>query len=214
MHVKHLMIDNETMSKSKGNFFTIPDLVERGHGPEAIRYLLAGSHYRAPLSFGFESLQQAAVTLERIRGLVQRLEEVDREGSEGPAGEACAAAETRFREALADDLNTPEALAALHGLVGRANGLLAEGAVTRAGATTVRATLGRMDSVLGMILPATGEEQLSPAEQAVFEERQEARRQRDFRRADELRGRLEAMGIVLEDTKERTRWRRTRRATE
>ena len=65
MHVKHLLIENETMSKSKGNFFTIPDLLERGHRPEAIRYLLAGSHYRKPLNFTFEGLAQAVTALER-----------------------------------------------------------------------------------------------------------------------------------------------------
>jgi cysteinyl-tRNA synthetase len=210
MHVKHLLIEEETMSKSKGNFFTIPDLLEKGHPPEAIRYLLAGSHYRKPLSFGFEGLQQAAAALERIRGLVQRLDEVEAEGPEGPAAEACTEAETAFREALADDLNTPEALAGLHGLVSRANALLADAALTRSGAAAVRTTLERMDSVLGLLLPAGGEEQLSAEEQALLDERQEARRQRDFTRADSARARLEAMGVVLEDTRGGTRWRRKR----
>jgi cysteinyl-tRNA synthetase len=210
MHVKHLLIEEETMSKSKGNFFTIPDLLEKGHPPEAIRYLLAGSHYRKPLSFGFEGLQQAAAALERIRGLVQRLDEVEAEGPEGPAAEACTEAETAFREALADDLNTPEALAGLHGLVSRANALLADAALTRSGAAAVRTTLERMDSVLGLLLPAGGDEQLSAEEQALLDERQEARRQRDFTRADSARARLEAMGVVLEDTRGGTRWRRKR----
>src|SRR5512143_300574 len=89
LHAKHLLIDNETMSKSKGNFFTIPDLVGRGHAPEAIRYLLAGSHYRKSLSFGFEGLEQAAAALERIHGLVVRLGEVTGSGPEGPAEEVC-----------------------------------------------------------------------------------------------------------------------------
>ena len=210
MHVKHLLIDDETMSKSKGNFFTIPDILEKGHRPEAIRYLLAGSHYRKPLSFGFEGLQQAAAALERIQGLVQRLDEAEGEGPEGPATEACTGAETTFRAALADDLNTPEALAALHGLVGRANALLAEGELTRAGAAAVRATLEGMDSVFGMLLPSAAPDQLSAEEQALFDERQEARREREFARADEARARLEAMGIVLEDTRGATRWRRKR----
>jgi cysteinyl-tRNA synthetase len=208
MHVKHLLIDDETMSKSKGNFFTIPDILEKGHSPEAIRYLLAGSHYRKPLNFGFESLQQAAATLERVWGLVQRLGEAEGEGGEGAATEACAAAQKTFDEALADDLNTPEALAAVHGLVGRANALLAEGALTRAGAEAVRSTLETMDSVFGVLLPSGSEDRLSAEEQALFDERQEARRQRDFARADIARDRLEEKGIVLEDTPRGTRWRR------
>ena len=211
MHVKHLLIDNETMSKSKGNFLTIPDLVEKGHSPEAIRYLLAGSHYRKPLNFGLEGLSGARAALERLHGLAVRLDEVSGEGLEGPEGpaaEACAEARRVFDAALADDLNTPEALAAVHGLAGRANALLAEGALTRAGAVRVRAELAAMDGVFGVLLPGGEEDRLSPEEQALFDERQEARRRREFARADSARARLEALGVVLEDTPKGTRWRR------
>jgi cysteinyl-tRNA synthetase len=208
MHVKHLMVDNETMSKSKGNFFTIPDLRERGHSAEAIRYLLAGSHYRKPLNFGFEPLQHAKAALERVHGLVTRLDEAGGEGGEEKAAEACADARRVFDAALADDLNTPEALAAVHGLVGRANSLLAEGALTRAGAARVRAELEAMDRVFAVLLPGGATERLSPGEQALFDERQEARRRREFARADAARARLEALGILLEDTPKGTRWRR------
>jgi cysteinyl-tRNA synthetase len=208
LHVKHLQIESETMSKSKGNVFTIPELVERGHRPEAIRYLLAGAHYRKAFSFGFEGLQQAAAALERIHGLVRRLEEVSAEGAEGAVGEACASARIAFRAALADDLNTPEALAALHGLVTRVNALLAEGGMTRAGAARVRSELESMDSVLGLVLPRGGEDRLSPEEQGLYDQRLEARRRRDFGAADAARAALLARGIVLEDTPGGTRWRR------
>jgi cysteinyl-tRNA synthetase len=208
MHVKHLMIDSETMSKSKGNFLTIPGLMEKGHSAEAIRYLLAGSHYRKPLNFGVEGLQHAKAAVERIHGLVARLGEVGGEGGEGKAVEACAEARRSFDDALADDLNTPEALAAVHGLVGRANGLLAEGALTRSGAARVLAELRVMDAVFGTLLPAGDDDRLSAEEQALFDERQEARRRREFARADAARARLEALGIVLEDTPKGTRWRR------
>jgi cysteinyl-tRNA synthetase len=210
MHVKHLLIDNETMSKSKGNFFTIPDIVEKGHSAEAIRYALAGSHYRKPLSFGFEGLQQARAALERVHGLVARLGEAGGEGGEGPAAPACADARAVFDAALADDLNTPEALAAVHGLVGRANALLAEGALTRAGAARVEAEIRAMDGVFGVLLPGGSEDRLAPEEQALFDERQAARRRREFARADAARAALEALGVVLEDTPKGTRWRRKR----
>jgi len=210
MHVKHLLIDNETMSKSKGNFFTVPDVVEKGHSPEAIRYLLAGSHYRKPLSFGFEGLLQAKAALERVHGLVARLGEVTGEGGEGPAGPACADARGAFDAALGDDLNTPEALAAVHGLVGRANALLAEGALSRAGAARVEAEIQAMDAVFGVLLPGGPEDRLTPEEQSLFDERQGARRRREFARADAARAALEALGVVLEDTPKGTRWRRKR----
>jgi cysteinyl-tRNA synthetase len=207
VHVAHLLVEDETMSKSKGNFFVIPELLERGHRPEAIRYLLAQSHYRKPLNFSFEGLHQAAAALERIHGFVRRLGEVERDGPAGPAAEAAGGARAAFAAALADDLNTPEAMAAVHGLVSSGNSLIAEGVLTREGAAALRSELESMDRVFGVLLPA-GEDRLSPEEQALFDERQEARRQRDFRKADDARGRLDAMGIVLEDTPKGTRWHR------
>ena len=118
-------------------------------------------------------------------------------------------ARTVFEAALGDDLNTPEALAAVHGLVNRANTLLAEGALTSEGAAVVQAELTSMDRVFGVLL-SPDQDRLSAEEQALFDERQEARRQRDFALADAARARLEAMGIVLEDTPKGTRWRRKR----
>ena len=210
MHAKHLLIDNETMSKSKGNFFTIPDIVGRGHRPEAIRYLLAGAHYRKPLSFGFEGLHQAQAALDRVHSLVTRLEEPRGEGPDGPAAAAADEARCAFDDALADDLNTPEALAAVHGLVSRANALLADGTLTRAGAARVRAEIAAMDTVFGVLLPGAGEDRLSAEEQALLDERQDARKRHDFARADDARRRLEALGVTLEDTPKGTRWRRKR----
>jgi cysteinyl-tRNA synthetase len=210
MHVRHLLIDDETMSKSKGNFFTIPDILGKGHSAEAIRYLLAGAHYVKPLNFGFEGLQQSRSALERVHGLFGRLGEVERAGEAGPAAGACAEARRAFDEALADDLNTPEALAAVHGLVGRANALLAEGALTRAGAEAVRREIESMDGIFAVLVPGPATERLSAEEQALLDERQEARRRREFARADAARTRLEALGVLLEDTPTGTRWRRRR----
>jgi cysteinyl-tRNA synthetase len=217
MHVKHLLIDNETMSKSKGNFFTIKDLLDRGHTAEAIRYLLAGSHYRKPLNFGFEGLAQAAAALERIHGLVVRLEELCAAApSAGVAGvgeaveQVCRDSRTAFDAALADDLNTPEALAAVHALVTRSNSLIADGTLTPSGAARVLSELAAMDRVFGVFLPKSREDQLSPEEQALLDERQEARRKRDFTRADAARKALEALGVLVEDTPKGPRWRRKR----
>jgi cysteinyl-tRNA synthetase len=210
MHARHLLIDNETMSKSKGNFLTIPDLVEQGSSHEAIRYALAGAHYNKPFNFGLETLQHAKAALERVHGLVVRLDEVETEGAIGPAEQICSEARAAFDAALADDLNTPEALAAVHGLVRGANALLADGLLTRSGAGRVKAELGAMDKVFGVLLPSGAGDVLSAEEQALFDERQQARKQREFARADAARGKLEALGIVLEDTPQGTRWRRKR----
>ncbi|HJS57499.1 MAG TPA: cysteine--tRNA ligase [Vicinamibacteria bacterium] len=210
VHVEHLLVDNETMSKSKGNFFTIPDLLERGASPEAIRYLLCQAHYGKKLNFTFEGLDHARGALERVRSLVRRLDEVGSDGPTAPAvSEACSKARAAFDSALRDDLNTSEALAAVHNLVGEANSLVAGGALTREGASCVRAALEAMDRVFGVLLPQGGD-RLSAEEQELFDERQEARRKRDFARADRARAELEKRGVVLEDTAKGTRWRRVR----
>jgi cysteinyl-tRNA synthetase len=207
-HVHHLLIENETMSKSKGNTYTIPEIVAKGHRPEAIRYLLSMGHYRKTMNFTWEGLHQAAAALERIHGFVQRLGEVDRPGPVArPVADSIRKARDTFDAALAEDLNTPEALAAVHGLVSEGNALLGDGIVTAEGAAALRGEIETMDRVFAVLLPA-GEDRLSAEEQALFDQRQEARRQREFRRADELRGQLEAKGILLEDTAKGTRWRR------
>ena len=209
-HVEHLRVDDETMSKSKGNFFVIPDLVERGHRPDAVRYLLIQAHYRSQLNFTWEGLSQAAAALERVRSLVQRLGEVESAGAASPAvTKIVESGRSRFSAALDDDMNTPEALAAVHVMVGEANAVLAAGEMTREGAARVRGAIESMDSVLGVLL-ARDEDRLSPEEQSLFDARQEARRVRDFQRADETRARLDALGIVLEDGPKGTRWRRKR----
>jgi cysteinyl-tRNA synthetase len=209
-HVAHLLIENETMSKSKGNVFVIPDLLARGHKPDAIRYSLIAAHYRSQLNFTWDGLGQAAAALERVRSFLQRAGEVE---SSGPVSGAVEAAVTKalaaFDAALGDDLNTPEALSAVHVLVGEANSLLAAGEMTREGAARVRGAIEKMDSVLGVLLPQ-GEDRLTAEEQALFDERQDARRKREFARADEARRKLEALGVVLEDSAKGTRWRRKR----
>ena len=207
-HVHHLLIEGETMSKSKGNTFSIPQILERGHRADALRYLLVSAHYRTTLNFTWEGLHQAAAALDRIHSLARRLAEVDREGPLAPEADAAGRkALAAFDAALSDDLNTPEALAAVHGLVGEANALLAAGGVTRASALLLRSTLEAMDGVFAGLLPSAGD-RLAPSEQALFDERQAARRAREFQRADLLRRRLEDLGVLLEDTPKRTRWRR------
>jgi cysteinyl-tRNA synthetase len=209
MHVDHLLLENETMSKSKGNVFTIPELAERGHPPDAVRYLLCQGHYRKKLNFTWDGLHQAAVSLEKVRSFARRSGEVEKDGDDGAARAVADKARTEFDRALADDLNTPEALAAVHGLVNDGNAMLAAGALTRSGAGQLRSTLEAMDSVLAVFAPAA-EDRLAPEEQALLDERQEARRRREFARADEVRARLEQLGVVLEDTAKGTRWRRKR----
>jgi cysteinyl-tRNA synthetase len=209
-HCHHLLVENETMSKSKGNTFSVPEVVARGGRPDALRYLLGAAHYRSTMNFSWEGLQQAAATLDRIHGFVKRLSEVSRDGPVADEVERVVAGSLRsFETALSDDLNTPEALAAVHGLVGEGNALLARGLVTREGAARLRAGLQAMDGVFAVLMPPD-EERLAPEEQALLDERQQARKAREYGRADELREELERKGVLLEDTPVGTRWRRKR----
>ncbi len=208
MHVHHLVVEGETMSKSKGNIYTLPDLVSQGHKPEAIRYLLLSSHYRSTLNFTFEGVKQAQNALDRIHSFLVRLDEVDKEGSESGAITAMVKkAREGFDGALFDDLNTPRALAAVHDLVSEGNAALAAGAVTKADARRLRAELERMDTVFAVFV-VKADDRLTLEEQALFEQRQEARLRRDFAGADAARAALEGRGVILEDTAKGTRWRR------
>jgi cysteinyl-tRNA synthetase len=209
-HVEHLLVENETMSKSRGNFHMVRDLIEAGHRPDALRYLLCQAHYRKKLNFSFEGLGHAVAALERIQGFVRRLDEVNGPGAVAPEVEtAVARARQAFDAALSDDLNTPEALAAVHNLVSEGNSLLVAGSVSSSGAAALRAAVESFDRVFGVLLPAGGE-RLSTEEQALFDERQDARKRREFQKADAARAKLEGLGIVLEDTPRGTRWRRGR----
>ena len=139
VHVKHLMVDNETMSKSKGNFFTIPDLLERGHSAEAIRYLLvelplpqaAELHVRGAARPRRAALERIRRALESLRGRRRKDRRARRPGARPTPWKR---AKREFDDALSDDLNTPEALAAVHGLVNDAFHQVAEGVLTREGA--------------------------------------------------------------------------------
>jgi cysteinyl-tRNA synthetase len=213
MHVDHLLVENETMSKSKGNVYNIQDLLSRGFRSDQIRYMLAQSHYRKAFNFTWEGLAQVETALARIHTFWNRLAEEQQAGRSGEADPGVADAASRsvatFEAALANDLNAPEALAAVHGLVSEGNALADRGLVNVAGATALLDALKRMDQVFACFEPPTGD-QLSAEEQTLFDERQEARKRRDFAAADAARKALQEKGVVIEDTPKGTRWKRVR----
>ena len=209
IHSEFLKIDDVTMSKSKGNFFTFRDLREQGYSPLAIRYLLLSVPTRKQLNFTFEGLQGAESTVERLRSFRQRVEESHHHdpGVNVFLDERIDVALREFTEAMDDDFNTAAALAAIHNLIRDMNVSMRESGLLSRDKGLLLDAIAKFDSVLGIFGPAE-DSSLESGIEALVEEREEARRQRNFARSDEIRDELAAQGIVLEDTKDGVRWKR------
>ena len=208
IHSEFLKIDDVTMSKSKGNFFTFRDLKEQGYSPLAIRYLLLSVPYRKQLNFTFEGLQGAEATVERLRNFRTLVHDAKvRDGSNPAVAEQIRTQLAEFEAAMDDDMNTAVALAAIHNLVREMNSALAAEQLLCDDRVAVLEAIKRFDAVLG-IFGEEATEMLDADIEALIEERQEARRNRNFARSDEIRDELASKGIILEDTKDGVRWKR------
>jgi cysteinyl-tRNA synthetase len=222
LHAEHLLVDQEKMSKSLGNFATLRELFAHGHKPSSIRFLLASVPYRRQLNFAPDGLQGAASSVERLRNFVARL----REGKfpEGLTPAMAARAEKAredFDRGLADDLNTAVALAAIFDLVRDVNIAMDSGEFLRGDAATALAVMDMFDAIFAVLrdddaekLSALGVSSnaptLSDSEiEALIAERQAARKRRDFAASDRVRDQLAAGGVVLEDSRDGgVRWKR------
>src|SRR5712671_791297 len=237
-HARFLLVEGEKMSKSLGNFYTLRDLVLKGHKPSSIRYLLTSVPYRNQLNFTFDGLKQAAVSVERLRNFRQRITE----GNFPPGSNSemrTLASETidRMRAALDDDLNAAQAQGAIFEMVRKANSALDSGEVMKDDTQPLLAALENFDEIFAVLKDddsakmkhvldwassegrekdispelreAVQSSQLSDADiEKKIAEMEAARRGRDFKVSDALRAELTAAGIVIENTKDGVRWRR------
>jgi cysteinyl-tRNA synthetase len=221
LHAEHLLVEGEKMSKSLGNFYTLRDLFAKGHKPSTLRFLLASVPYRKQFNFTFDGLQQAASSVQRVRNLAVRLREGKFPGGKETALSARARdAEGDFEAALADDLNTAQALAAVFDLVRDANIAMDKGEFQKGDAAPVQAFLTKFDRVFAVLRDDDGEKlralgfagaaELTDAEvETQVAQRNEARKRRDFAAGDRIRKELADRGIILEDTKDGgVRWKR------
>ena len=210
LHAEHLMVEGQKMSKSLGNFYTLRDLVEQGWQPDIIRYLLASAHYSTKLNFTFDGLRSHASSLERLRNFKLRLD-----GGKFPeGGQATMAGRTSdalagFEAAMDDDLNTAGALAAIFEFVRDANSAMDAGTFAAADRAPAHNLLAAFDSIFDILRPVEREGGLSDAAiDELVNERIAAKKARNFSRSDEIRHLLLTGGVILEDTREGTRWKR------
>ena len=222
LHAEHLLVDQEKMSKSMGNFATLRELFAHGHKPSSVRFLLASVPYRRQLNFTPESLQGAASSVERLRTFAARIRSGKfPEGTSPEMASRAAKAQEDFDRGLADDLNTAQALAAIFDLVRDVNTAMDRGEFRQGDGAPVLAALESFDAIFAVLHDDDGEKlralglapdspPLSDAEiEALVAERQAARKRRDFAASDRLRDQLAERGVILEDSRDGgVRWKR------
>ena len=211
MHNAFLNIDNKKMSKSAGNFFTVRDISEK-YDLQVLRFFMLSAHYRSPLNFSSELMEAAQNGYDRIVTSVSNLDYLlkNAEGSmteeEKKLAEEAAVYRTRFDEAMDDDFNTADALSVIFELVKFANTNAGEGS-SQEFVQYLKDEITELCDVCGLIVEKK-EEILDSDIEALIAERQAARKEKNFKRADEIRDELLAKGIVLEDTREGVKWKR------
>ena len=203
MHNGFINVDNEKMSKSKGNFFTIRDIAE--HFPHrVIRFFMLTAHYRSPINFSDELLSQAQSSLERIDRCAENIE-FSLTGSAGTSEVNFDHYRKKFNNAMDDDLNTADAISVIFELVKDINTSLPD--MDTASKESSLALLTELCDVLG-ITKAKEEQILDSDVEALINERTEAKKSKNFARADEIRDMLKDRGIILEDTRQGVKWKR------
>ena len=211
MHVEYLLVEGVKMSKSLGNTYTVPDLVERGHRPSAVRYLLLSSHYRKQLNFTWAGITQAEESLTRLSDFLARLSTVTG-GSHPEIAARVEQGRKAFADAMQDDLNTAAALGAVFELVKALNLAIDAGELGADDVPGVRDAFEAFDRVLGVLSLRRAEDEQPPVPieeiNREIEARQAARRRRDFGEADRIRDSLMERGVLLEDSAAGTRWKR------
>jgi cysteinyl-tRNA synthetase len=210
LHSEFLLVEGQKMSKSLGNYYTLRQILERGYTPEAIRYLLASTPYRKQLNFTFDGLKSAVTAIDRLRNYKLRLEtENFAVGINEEIEARTAAAAEEFRQSLDDDLNTAGALAAVFEYVRETNTAMDAGGFRAANAAAALDLLARFDAVFDVLRPSVQQGAITDESvERLIAERAQAKKSRDFSRADQIRDQLLQQGIVLEDTKAGVRWKR------
>ncbi len=204
-HNEHLLVDGRKMSKSLGNFFTLRDLLKKGYSPMAIRYLLLSSNYRQQLNFTEESVRAANNALERLDEFIIRIKEIKNSENNKKIGPLIKKAKKGFEKEMDNDLGISNAIAHIFEFVKEINVLMQENKIGKKDAQNILKLMQEFNEVLGVM--DFREEKLESNLKKMIDEREKARKEKDFAKADKIRDELKAKGIILEDTKEGVRWK-------
>ncbi len=208
MHCDYLIVDGQKMAKSLNNFYTLRDLLDKGYSARAIRYQLLNTHYRKQLNFTLEGLQQAASALQRFDDFLRIIKEQKNDIAYNKTlGELVEKTHKDFIEAMDDDLNISKALGKLFELIKETNQILSETSISNDNKDEIIKLFDDLDQVLG-VLDKEEDKVLDEEIEQLIKEREEARKNKNYARSDEIRDYLKSKGIILEDTKDGTRWKR------
>jgi len=205
-HNEHLLVEGHKMSKSLGNFYTLRDLLQKGYNPKAIRYLLLSVHYRTQLNFTEEAIKAAENSIQRLKDFMIRLKEIKSNAKSKKIEKLVKKTKNQFEEAMDDDLNISIALSHVFEFVKEINTLVMEDKIGKGDAKKIMSLMEGFDKVLGIL--EEKEEKLNPELKKLIDEREKARKEKNYEKADKIRQQLKEKGIILEDTKEGVRWKK------
>ncbi|MBI4438448.1 cysteine--tRNA ligase [Candidatus Woesearchaeota archaeon] len=208
MHSAHLIVDGKKMSKSLGNFHTLRDLTEKGYSPAGIRYLLLSTNYRQQLNFTLEEAKAATKAAETITDFHKRLQEAKPAKSNGNAEATIKEQLESFEKAMDNDLNISEALASVFGLMHELNKLMAAEQLSRNEAKKAKDAIEKIDKVLGILNYANKTNKDNEIDE-LLRKREDARKRNDWKEADRIREALKQKNIIVEDTKQGPRIKKT-----
>jgi cysteinyl-tRNA synthetase len=208
LHNEHLLVEGKRMGKRFGNYYTVRDLVEKlGHNPLAVRYLLMSTHYRQQFNFTFDGLEATKNAIDRLTNFMYRLKDANGKGNEKEINQLMTRVQKEFGNAMDDDLNIGVAIAALFEFVREVNNLVDGNLLSNEEAQQVYELMSEFDTVLAVLGDLSKEENLPEEAQELIQRREEARKARDWKTADQLRIQLKAIGVIIEDTPQGLRWR-------
>jgi cysteinyl-tRNA synthetase len=211
MHSEHLIVENKKMSKSLGNFYTLRDLLDKGYTGIQVRYMLLQTHYKTQLNFTMEGLEAVKHSLHRLRDFIIRLHEIKGKESTGQVEPVIEKATIAFAKALADDLNISVAFAALFDFVREVNSMIDRGNLGDKDVEKVILLLKKFDQVLS-IFDFNPEDEAIPQDLVeALQKRIEARENKNWKQADELRDLIQSRGYIIEDTPTGARLKKTER---